>query len=82
MKTAPSGGAISASGLTSVIGQDACPDARSVSSDCLTSNPSQERGSAYSWVEDYLYRLEGKEERSAYYNWLDWEGRAPAKPIS
>jgi hypothetical protein len=39
----------------------------------------------YSWLEDYLATLEGKEAREEYYAWLEYElewmrGRPPVPP--
>ena len=36
----------------------------------MASGPSAD--SRYSWVEDYLVRLEGKEAREEYYAALEW----------
>ncbi len=39
--------------------------------------PKQERRYHYSWVEDYLARLEGKEAREEYYARLEYEPHRP-----
>lgn len=70
---------IGASFLSGVFGPDAWPAALGGSSDRPTSHPLQEQGSAYSWVEDYLYRIEGKEARNAYYGWAGMGGPDPGK---
>lgn len=83
MKSASRGGVEGGSLLAGVFGRDACPPAPGASSDRLRSHPPQEeRDPAYSWVVDHLCRIEGKEERNAYYGWLEWEGRGIAKPAS
>ena len=39
--------------------------------------PEHERRYQYSWVEDYLARLEGKEAREEYYARLEYEPHRP-----
>jgi hypothetical protein len=45
-------------------------DERSSESDVLARGPGEQRG--YSWLEDYVERLEGKEARREYYTRLEW----------
>jgi hypothetical protein len=45
-------------------------DEWSSESDVLARGPGEQRG--YSWLEDYVERLEGKEARREYYTRLEW----------